>query len=113
MTTSTFPARPRYVKVAVNAGRPTRLTFSYSVPAGRSVVAGEVVHVPWGQRTLQGVVVQVMDTPGYDPAEVRPLEPPILDAPCIPADRLPLAAWIADTYLAPPWESCEIGRAHV
>ena len=67
MTTSTSPARPRYVKVAVNAGRPTRLTFSYSVPAGRSVVAGEVVHVPWGQRTLQGVVVQVMDTPGYDP----------------------------------------------
>ena len=30
-------------------------------------------------------------TPGYDPAEVRPLEPPILDAPCIPADRLPLS----------------------
>ena len=105
MTSTTAVTRPRYVKVAVNSGRPTTLTFSYSVPAGRSVVAGEVVHVPWGARTLQGVIVEVMDTPGYDPDEVRPLEPPITDAPCIPADRLPLAAWLRDYYLAPPWES--------
>ena len=98
-------ARARYVKVAVNAGRATNLTFSYSVPPGRTVVAGEVVHVPWGVRTLQGVIVEMMDTPGYDPDEVRPLEPPIDAAPCIPPDRLPLAAWLQQYYLAPPWES--------
>ncbi len=51
-------ARPRYVKVAVNAGRPTYLTFSYSVPADRAIAPGEVVHAPWGARTLQGVVVE-------------------------------------------------------
>ncbi|MGE3856915.1 MAG: primosomal protein N' [Dehalococcoidia bacterium] len=105
MSATPTSTRPRYVKVAVNSGRPTNLTFSYSVPEGRSVVPGEVVHVPWGARTLQGVVVEAMDTPGYIRDEVRPLEPPIDAAPCIPADRLPLAAWIADYYLAPPWES--------
>ncbi len=109
MTSTPVPAaastRARYVKVAVNAGRATDLTFSYSVPPGREVVPGEVVHVPWGVRTLQGVIVEAMDTPGYDRDEVRPLEPPIDAAPCIPADRLPLAAWLRDYYLAPPWES--------
>ena len=96
----------KYVRVAVNAGRVTSLTFSYSVPPGRTVVAGEVVHVPWGVRTLQGVIVEgPLDTSGYDPDEVRPLEPPIDAAPRIPPDRLPLAAWLRDYYLAPPWES--------
>ncbi len=105
MTSTPASTRARYVKVAVNSGRPTNLTFSYSVPAGRSVVPGEVVHVPWGVRTLQGVIVETMDTPGYDKDEVRPLEPPIDAAPCIPADRLPLAAWLRDYYLSPPWEA--------
>ena len=58
-----------------------------------------------GQQAVPGLQLQGMVLVGlaagevpagraYDPAEVRPLEPPILDAPCIPADRLPLAAWL-------------------
>ena len=109
MTATPTPAPPRalkYVKVAVNSGRPTTLTFSYSVPPGRAVVAGKVVHVPWGVRTLQGVVVEgPLDTPGYDPDEVRPLEGPIDAAPRIPADRMALAAWLQHYYLAPSWEA--------
>ena len=42
MTSTLTSTRARYVKVAVNSGRPTNLTFSYSVPEGRSIVAGEV-----------------------------------------------------------------------
>ena len=97
--------RQRYVKVAVNAGRPNFMTFSYHFPPGREVEAGEVVHVPWGRRRLQGVVVEgPMDMPGY-PGPTRPLEPPLADAPRIPEHRRALAAWIADYYLAPPWDS--------
>ena len=99
-------ARPRYVKVAVNAGRATHLTFSYSVPADRAIAPGEVVHAPWGARTLQGVVVDgPLDTPGYDPEGVRPLEPPIEGAPRIGPERMALAAWLQHYYLAPPWEA--------
>ena len=106
-STSDRPAdRRKYVKVAVNAGRATYLTFSYAVPAGRTIVAGEVVHVPWGARTLQGIVVEgPFDTPGYDPHAVRPLEPPVEDAPIVPPDRLALAAWVRDEYLSPAWEA--------
>ena len=81
------------------------MTFTYHLPAGREAVAGEVVHVPWGARTLQGVVVEgPMDMSGY-PGATRPLEPPIEGAPRIPDERRELAAWIADYYMAPPWDS--------
>ena len=98
--------RPRYVKVAVNAGRPNHMTFTYSVGGGRSVECGEVVHVPWGARTLQGVVVEgPMDVGGYPAEKTRALEPPIAGAPRIEAARLELASWIARYYRAPAWES--------
>ena len=81
MTSVKAPPRPRYVQVAVNAGRPTSLTFSYRVPPGREVRVGEVVHVPWGQRTLQGIVVEgPMDLPGYA-GDIRDLEPAVDGAP--------------------------------
>lgn len=99
-------ARPRYVKVAVNSGRPTYLTFSYSVPAGRPIAPGEVVHVPFGKQTFQGIVVEgPFDTPGYDPEAVRPLEPPVEGAPRVSPERMALAAWLQRYYLAPPWEA--------
>ncbi len=98
--------RARYVKVAVNSGRSTSLTFSYAVERDREIAPGEVVHVPWGQRTLQGIVVEGPSPfSGYNPDEVRPLEPPVEGAPVIPPERMELAAWVQHTYLAPAWES--------
>ncbi|MDP2328372.1 MAG: hypothetical protein Q8M79_09855 [Dehalococcoidia bacterium] len=98
--------RIRYVKVAVNAGRATYLTFSYAVPAGRDVETGDVVHAPFGQRSLQGIVVEgPFDTPGYDPDAVRPLDPLVEGAPHVPPDRLALASWVRDYYLSPAWEA--------
>ncbi len=81
------------------------MTFTYSIPPGREARAGEVVHVPFGARTLQGVVVEgPFDLPGYA-GTTRPLDPPLEDAPVIPGPRLELAQWIAARYLAPAWES--------
>jgi primosomal protein N' (replication factor Y) len=98
-------SRDRYVRVAVNAGRPTRITFSYRVPPGRLVQAGDVVHVPFGQRTLQGIVVEgPIDLPGYA-GEIREIEPPVKGAPGLGSLQLELAAWVIDEYLAPQWEA--------
>ena len=98
--------RPRFVRVAVNDGRPTFMTFSYRVPPGREAAPGEVVHVPFGRRTLQGVVVEgPFDLPGYPDEKTRDLEPPVEGAPRLGPDALALASWIADYYRAPPWES--------
>ena len=99
------PARDRFVRVAVNAGRPTPATFTYRAPPGRAAVAGEVVHVPFGRRTLQGIVVEgPIDLPGFAGA-IRDLGPPVEGAPRVGPPWLELAAWIAREYLAPPWEA--------
>ena len=104
-TDATSQVRARYVQVAVNAGRPTHMTFSYRVPPGREVEAGDVVHVPFGKRTLQGIVV---DGPtgfsGYH-GDIRDLDPPVEGAPRLGAFQLALARWIAHEYLAPQWEA--------
>ena len=100
-----LPARARYVQVAVNAGRPTHMTFSYRVPPGREVEAGEVVHVPWGKRTLQGIVVEApTGFSGYH-GDIRDLDPPVEGAPRLNDLQLALARWIAHEYLAPQWEA--------
>ena len=50
-------APPRlYAEVAVNSSFPHRQTFSYIVPTGIDVVVGSAVYVPFGKRTLQGIV---------------------------------------------------------
>jgi len=98
-------SRPRYVRVAANSGHPSRMTFTYRVPPGRDVAPGDVVHAPWGVRTLQGVVTEgPTDLPGYS-GDTRDLEAPVEGAPRINEPWLSLAAWIADEYLAPAWES--------
>jgi primosomal protein N' (replication factor Y) len=98
--------RARYVRVAINSGRPTFLTFSYAIPIDRDTAPGEVVHAPFGRQTFQGIVIDgPLDTPGYDPSEVRPLEPAIKGAPRITPDRMQLANWLQHYYLAPPWDA--------
>ena len=108
VTTEPLPIteRARYVKVAVNSGRPVDQTFTYRVPPGREVATGEVVHVPWGPRTLQGVVVEgPMDVGGYPAEQTRSLEPAVEGAPHIDEVHLALAEWIRRYYLAPAWET--------
>ena len=104
-TEATSQVRARYVQVAVNAGRPTHMTFSYRVPPGREVEAGDVVHVPFGKRTLQGIVVEgPTGFSGYH-GDIRDLDPPVEGAPRLNALQLELARWIAHEYLAPQWEA--------
>ncbi len=81
------------------------MTFTYRVPPGRAVEPGEVVHVPWGTRTLQGVVTEgPTDLPGFS-GETREIEPAVESAPRITAQRLELADWVAAYYVAPPWDA--------
>ncbi len=102
------PNRPKFVRVAVNSGRPNFMTFTYRVPAGREVAPGDVVHVPWGARTLQGVITEgPTDLPGFS-GETRELAPAVEGAPRIGAERLELANWIAEYYIAPPWDAAAL-----
>jgi primosomal protein N' (replication factor Y) len=92
--------------VAVNSAAPYRQTFSYGVPDGLDVRPGHAVYVPFGRLTLQGIVVEVHNTPVFaEPEKIRPIRSIIGDAPLIDADRVALATWIAQYYIAPIFDA--------
>ena len=96
----------RYADVAVDAPVGHARTFTYGIPARFTVQPGQLVWVPFGSQTLQGIVVELSaakpDFPTRDilqpvepapllgpgPAPVRPVAQPLL--PLAPVRR-PLA----------------------
>ena len=53
----------RYAEVAVDAPVAHSRTFSYSIPPHFNVTPGQLVWVPFGRRTAQGVVVKLAAAP--------------------------------------------------
>src|SRR5712692_6556516 len=88
-----------YADVAVNAAAPLRQTFTYSVPDGLDVRAGHAVYVPFGTRTLQGVVMAITEESAF--AEVRDLKELIDPRPLLSPAHIALARSLGDYYLAP------------
>jgi primosomal protein N' (replication factor Y) (superfamily II helicase) len=114
---ATPPFVPRYAVVVVNTSlKPTISTtvdeesdtedpghlaraFHYLILPTMQIREGQLVWVPFGARTLQGIVVGLDDT---SPVEnVRPLLYIVDAEPVLNADQLHLARWISDYYLAP------------
>ncbi|MGB6838459.1 MAG: hypothetical protein WBF66_12255, partial [Dehalococcoidia bacterium] len=96
----------QYVEVAVNSTVPHRRTFSYSVPQGMEVQVGQALYVPFGRRTLQGVVMEVADQPGFP--QTRDVLAPIHQRPIISPAHVALARWIADHYLTPLFDAVSL-----
>ncbi|HSP56228.1 MAG TPA: primosomal protein N' [Dehalococcoidia bacterium] len=88
-----------FAEVAVNAAAPIRQTFTYRVPDGLEAVPGHAVYVPFGSRTLQGIVMEVTAEAGYP--EAREIEAVIDPRPLLSAERIALARWMSAHYLAP------------
>ena len=89
----------RFVDVAVNSGLPHRGAFSYAVPQGMTLAAGDAVFVPFGRRSLQGIVVEAVETPAL--ADTRPVEARLGERPLVSPERVALARWIGEYYLSP------------
>lgn len=83
----------------MNAAAPLRQTFTYTAPESLSVKPGHAVYVPFGARTLQGVVMEVTETPGFH--EVRDIEELIDERPLLSPAHVALARWMSDLYMAP------------
>jgi len=94
-----------YVDVLPDPGRALGQLFTYRVPPAleEAITIGAQVLVPFGARTVVGVVVAPRAE--TELKEVKDIEA-VLEGGCaLPPDALPLATWIADQYL------CELGEA--
>lgn len=88
-----------YAEVAVNSPVAQRRTFTYGIPPGLDIAVGQAVWVPFGPRVLQGVVVQLTSSPAVE--ETRDIAGVIDTRPLLTPDRVELASWISQYYLAP------------
>jgi len=92
-----------YAEVAVNSPIAQRRTFSYSIPPALSLTIGQAVWVPFGSKTLQGVVLELTDHTAIE--ETRDIAGLIDPTPILSPVQVQLACWISEYYLAPLFDA--------
>jgi primosomal protein N' (replication factor Y) len=90
-----------YAEVSVNSPLAQRRTFSYAIPAALSIDIGQAVWVPFGDKTLQGIVIEITDYPAVD--ETRDIADII--GPVLSPTHVELARWISGRYLSPLFDA--------
>lgn len=86
-----------YAEVAFNL--PINNTFTYLIPQGLSPISvGHRVLVPFGKRTLTGIVVSLKEKCNY--SKVKPIIDLLDEKPLLTIDAVKLAEWMAHYYMA-------------
>ncbi len=95
-----------YAEVAVDAPVGASRTFSYHVSGRFPVEPGQLVWVPFGSRTLQGIVVELAPAPQVEATKdiLEPVEP----SPLLTPLALQLGRWISRYYLAGLFDSLSL-----
>jgi len=93
----------RYAEVSVNSPVAQRRTFSYAIPPELSIDVGQAVWVPFGDRLLQGVVLELSRYPSV--AETKEIAGIIETRPLLSLNHILLARWISEHYLSPLFEA--------
>jgi len=92
---------PTFCDVALAV--PLDMAFTYTIPPGMEPVVGGRVMVPFRQKRMSGIVVELHDRPPGDASHVKIKK--VIEAldlsPVLDEHLLKLGKWIADYYLAP------------
>ena len=94
-----------FAEVAVDVPTEPGRTFSYRVPDGLSVAPGQLARVPFGARTLQGIVFSLASHSQVSDEETRDIEAVVFDEPLLDDARLQLAQWISEYYACSLFEA--------
>ena len=89
----------RYADVAVDAPVGHARTFTYGIPARFTAQPGQLVWVPFGSQTLQGIVVGLSSAqPDFPTRDIlQPVEP----SPLLGTEQLQLGQWLSRYYRSP------------
>jgi len=93
----------KYAEVSVNSPVAQRRTFSYAIPSGLSVDVGQAVWVPFGEKILQGIVLELSPYPAVE--ETREIIDVIEPHPLLSPAQVMLARWISEYYLSPLFDT--------
>ncbi|MBA7618733.1 primosomal protein N' [subsurface metagenome] len=93
----------RYAEVSVNSPVAQRRTFSYAIPSGLSIEVGQAVWVPFGEKILQGIVLELSPYPAVE--ETREIIDVIEPHPLLSPAQVILARWISKYYLSPLFDA--------
>jgi primosomal protein N' (replication factor Y) len=93
----------RYAEVSVNSPIAQRQTFSYSLPPGLGIAIGQAVWVPFGDKLLQGVVLELTGSPAVE--ETKDIAGVIEPRPILSPAHVRLARWISRHYLSPLFDA--------
>ncbi|MBN1692257.1 MAG: primosomal protein N' [Dehalococcoidales bacterium] len=88
----------KYAEVSVNSPIAQRRTFSYAIPTGLDVGVGQAVLVPFGEKVLQGVVLEINPVPAVE--DTREILDILEPEPILSPNQIQLARWISEYYLA-------------
>jgi primosomal protein N' (replication factor Y) len=92
-----------YAEVSVNSPVAQRRTFSYTIPADLSIDVGQAVWVPFGDKLLQGIVLELTDYPSVE--ETKEIAGIIEPRPVLSPAHILLARWISQYYLSPLFDA--------
>jgi primosomal protein N' (replication factor Y) len=92
-----------YAEVSVNSPIAQRRTFSYTIPADLSIDVGQAVWVPFGDKLLQGIVLELTDYPSVE--ETKEIAGTIEPRPVLSPAHVLLARWISQHYLSPLFDA--------
>jgi len=93
----------RYAEVSVNSPIAQRRTFSYAIPPGLAIDVGLAVWVPFGDKLLQGIVLELSHYPSV--AETKEIAGVIESRPLLSPPHVLLARWISQHYLSPLFDA--------
>ncbi|MFC2045547.1 primosomal protein N' [Chloroflexota bacterium] len=87
-----------YAEVSVNSPVGQRGTFSYAIPEDIIIEPGQAVWVPFGNKVLQGIVLELSALPAVE--RTREIMGIIDPLPVISRQQILLARWISEHYLS-------------
>ncbi len=93
----------RYAEVSVNSPIAHRQAFSYAIPSGLNIDVGQAVWVPFGEKLLQGIVLELSSYPQVE--ETREIAGVIEPQPILSHLQVLLARWISEYYLSPLFDA--------
>jgi len=92
-----------YAEVAVNSPIAQRRSFCYSIPPELTIDVGQAVWVPFGSKTLQGVVVKLSDYPSFE--ATKEISSTITSLPLLSSVQIEIALWLSKHYLTSLFDS--------